>query len=239
MTHTRVNNRLLVDFLCPWNSYKSLWFSCWPIFSDKAKKQPGSLPKLSQEPSPDNYTLTFFSEMSWANLHSSNHPRQHCISLWYFSFCSKHSAAFPMQTLQAHSPPNNIMARNITLIPKSRVLISVLGYLLLRRDTLSMTTLVKENIYLSLADSLRELFHYWQEGSLAACRQTLEKEVNIVQLDPQAVESYCHTTPCLSTHDLTAYLKVRHFCQQGHTYSIEDIPANRATTPSGLNIHVA
>lgn len=126
MTHARVNNRLLVDFLCPWNSYKSLWFSRWAIFSDKAKKQPGYLPKLSQEPSPDNYTLTFFSEMSWANLHSSNHPWQHCISLWYFSFYSKHSAAFPIQTLKAHSPPNNIMARNITLIPKSWVLISVL-----------------------------------------------------------------------------------------------------------------
>ena len=41
------------------------------------------------------------------------------------------------------------MARPITSIPNSLIAISVLiGFLLLRRDTLTMVTLVKENMYL-------------------------------------------------------------------------------------------
>jgi hypothetical protein len=49
-----------------------------------------------------------------------------------------------------------------------RLLVMVL---LLRRDTMTTATLIKENIQLGLAYSFKGLVHYHQGGNMAACRQ--------------------------------------------------------------------
>ena len=67
--------------------------------------------------------------------------------VWSIKQCLKHSIAFLTQTPEVHITPSKNMVRPITAIAQALVPTFVLlGSLLLRRDTMTMETLINEII---------------------------------------------------------------------------------------------
>jgi hypothetical protein len=103
--------------------------------------------------------------------------------------------------------------------------ISVLGFLLLYRATMTTTTLIKENFELGLAWSFRGLVHYHYGGKHSSTKADVvwrrNWEFNIWTGQQQEVNWFEHLR-------LQSPL-VTHFLQQNHTYPNKAILLNSAT----------